>query len=99
MSKFLVEEKRGEDSAKPSESAEYSEGVDGTAYPISTLRAPNGVTSIGGAKAYAAKFATAGLYFIPAPKKSKSNIPSPITTEEDAASIWIIQMEAGSHTR
>ena len=27
-------------------------------YPIITLRAPRGVTSIGGAKVYAAKFAT-----------------------------------------
>lgn len=28
-------------------------------YPINTLRAPNGVTNIGGAKVYAAKLATA----------------------------------------
>ena len=30
-----------------------------SAYPIITLRAPSGVTNIGGAKVYAAKFATA----------------------------------------
>ena len=77
-----MEEERPKDSAAHhhQSASEIEKGTERDPYPIKTLNAPNGVTRIAGAKAYAAKLATSP---IPTAKKTLSPLSLPVNGTVD----------------
>jgi hypothetical protein len=62
MTQFLVEQKGGKDSPTTTIQDQIEIDPDSTD-PMRTLKAPNGVTNIGGANVYAAKLATVKVIY------------------------------------